>query len=51
VCRTNSISGVDKGLSNVALSTCAQVDEPSPLALLMLGGLGIGAVRRYRKQR
>lgn len=51
VCRTNSISGVDKGLSNVALSTCAQVDEPNPLALLMLGGMGIGAIRRYRKRR
>jgi parallel beta-helix repeat protein len=51
VCRTNSVSGVDKGLSNVALSTCAQVDEPSPLALLMLGGLGMGAIRRYRKRR
>jgi parallel beta-helix repeat protein len=48
VCRTNAISGVDKGLSNVALSTCAQVDEPSPLALMLLGGLGIGAMRRYR---
>jgi parallel beta-helix repeat protein len=49
VCRTNSISGVDKGLSNVALSTCAQVDEPSPIALMMLGCLGIGAIRRYRR--
>ncbi|MES2150496.1 MAG: NosD domain-containing protein [Pseudomonadota bacterium] len=51
VCSTNSLTGPGKGVSNIALSSCAQVDEPSPLALMLLGGLGLGAVRRLRSRR
>ena len=52
VCNTNTAVDTGKGVANVALSSCAQpVDEPGSVALLMLGGLGIGLVRRLRRRR
>ncbi|HTD02196.1 hypothetical protein, partial [Undibacterium sp.] len=52
VCSNNTVSNAGSGVANVALSACAQtVDEPNSAALLMLGCLGVGAVRRYRTQR
>jgi hypothetical protein len=52
VCSNNAVSNAGKGVANVALSECAQpVDEPGSAALLMLGCLGIGALRRHRARR